>query len=157
MLGPCLAPKRRKMSSLGDVIPGRCNPWEVPSSGDVTARPTARLSGPDAVPAHPGDTSKVQACPGAVVTSWVSATLPAPLDFLGGWRVCAGFGELQQCCFGIESRDFLDAPRRVALVPKTHTLCLSQAEVGGSQGIPKLLPQPVLGSGNSTGGDPSSR
>lgn len=143
VLLPGLAPKGRQMSSLGDAVPGRCHPWEIPSPGDVRAHPTARLGGPSAVPAHPDVTSKVQACPGTVVTSWASAMLPAPLDFWGGWRVCAGFGGLQQRCSGAESRDFLDAPRRVAVAPKTHTLCpLSLPGRGG--GVPRGLPNRCL-------------
>lgn len=143
MLVPGSAPKRRQMSSLGDAVPGRCHPWEISSPGDVRTHPTARIGGPGAVPAHPDVISKVQACPGTVVTTWVSATLPGPWIFGEAGEYVQDLGGLQRCCFGAESRDFLDAPRRVAVVPKTHTLCpLSLPGRGG--GVPRGFPNRCL-------------
>lgn len=43
-------------------------------------------------------------------------------------------GGLQRCCFGAESRDFLDAPRRVAVGHTHFVLSLFQAEVRGFPG-----------------------
>lgn len=140
MLGSCLAPKRKEMSSLGDVIPGTCNPWEVPSSGDVTARPTARLSGPGAVPAHPGDTSKVQVCPGAVVTSWVSTTLPAPWIFGEAGEYVQDLGSSSGAALGLKAGISSMPPGEWLWSPR-HTHFVSPRQ---RWGVPKGFPNCCL-------------
>lgn len=151
MLVPGLAPKRREIKSLEGAILGRCHPLEMMSQ-PLECHCQARWS---------------RCC---YSTSWCHqqgaaelgvTTLPTSLDFWGGCMVLEGGSS--SAALGLKAGISSMPPGEQLWCPPRHSqlwggLCLSQAEVwGGSQGIPKSLPQPVLGSGNSTGGAPSSQ